>query len=62
MYKARKAIAATYAKRIRQVVEEEEQNPGYLKKLKTLPHSREATNVTALLFIKVLLIFIITLI
>lgn len=55
MHKARQAIASSYAKRIRQVVEEEEQNPGYLEKLKTLPHSREATNVTALLFTKVLL-------
>lgn len=55
MYKARQAIASSYAKRIRQVVEEEEQNPGYLEKLKTLPHSKEATNVTALLFTKVLL-------
>lgn len=55
VYKARQAIASSYAKRIRQVVEEEEQNPGYLEKLKTLPHSREATNVTALLFTKVLL-------
>lgn len=55
MHKARQAIASSYAKRIRQVVEEEEQNPGYLEKLKTLPHSKEATNVTALLFTKVLL-------
>lgn len=55
MYKARQAIASSYAKRIRQVVEEELKNPGYLEKIKTLPHSREATNVTALLFTKVLL-------
>ena len=55
VYKAHEAIAATYAKRIRQVVEEELKNPGYLEKIKTLPHSKEATNVTALLFTKVLL-------
>lgn len=55
MYKARQAIASSYAKRIRQTVEEELKNPGYLEKIKTLPHSREATNVTALLFTKVLL-------
>lgn len=55
MHKARQAIASSYAKRIRQVVEEELKNPGYLEKIKTLPHSREATNVTALLLTKVLL-------
>ena len=36
-------------------MEEELKNPGYLEKIKTLPHSKEATNVTALLFTKVLL-------
>lgn len=55
VYKAHEAIAATYAKRIRQAVEGELKNPGYLEKIKTLPHSREATNVTALLLTKVLL-------
>lgn len=55
VYKARQAIASSYAKRIRQIVEEELKNPGYLEKIKTFPHSREATNVTALLFTKVLL-------
>lgn len=55
VYKARQAIDSSYAKRIRQTVEEELKNPGYLEKIKTLPHSREATNVTALLFTKVLL-------
>lgn len=55
MCKAHEAIAATYAKRIRQAVEGELKNPGYLEKIKTLPHSREATNVTALLLTKVLL-------
>lgn len=55
MHKARQAIASSYAKKIRQVVEEELKNPGYLEKIKTLPRSKEATNVTALLFTKVLL-------
>lgn len=55
MHKARQAIASSYAKRIRQTVEEELKNPGYLEKIKTLPHSKEATNVTALLFTKMLL-------
>lgn len=55
MHKARQVITSSYAKRIRQAVEEEEQNPGYLEKIKTLPHSKEATNVTALLLTKVLL-------
>ncbi len=36
-------------------MEEELKNPGYLEKIKTLPHSKDATNVTALLFTKVLL-------
>lgn len=36
-------------------MEEELKNPGYLEKIKTLPHNKDATNVTALLFTKVLL-------
>ena len=36
-------------------MEEELKTPGYLERIKTLPHSKEATNVTALLFTKVLL-------
>ena len=55
MQKARQVIASSYAKRIRQAVEEELKTPGYLERIKTLPHSKEATNVTALLFTKVLL-------
>ena len=55
MQKARQVIASSYAKRIRQAVEEELKTPGYLERIKTLPHSKGATNVTALLFTKVLL-------
>lgn len=55
VHKARQAIASSYAERIRQTVEEELKSPGYLEQIKTLPYSKEATNVTALLFTKVLL-------